>query len=103
RFLVPTAHGKYLDFSLDGGIVEPQIKASPTQRVTQAAFLVRTQYNKRNRFCLDCSQLRNCDLPRTQNFEKQRLEGVVNLVEFVDQQHAGLRLASKRAQQRTFC
>src|SRR6185437_8017665 len=104
RLLVCAARGKDFDFPLDRGILKPQIEASSAQRVAQAPLLVRTQNHERNRIwsCFDRPQFRDGDLPGAQQFEKERLEGVIDFVELVDQQYAWLRLAPKRAHERPF-
>src|SRR5208337_3557469 len=96
-----TAASDRQDFSLtlDGWVFKAQIETPSSQRITQTAFFVRTQDNKGNSCGLNRAQLGHRDLPGAQNLQQQGFDVVVDLVEFVDQEHARPGFIAKSAQQ----
>src|SRR5664279_3489742 len=88
--------------TLDRWVFKAQIEAPSPQRIAQTSFFVRTQDDKRNGRCSNRSQLGHRDLPGAKNLQQQGFDVVVDLVEFVDQEHARPGFIAKSAQQRPF-
>ena len=68
----------------------PKIKTAPTQRIADASLFVRCQYNEGNAPGSNRSELRNAQLPHTQQFQQRGFKCVVHFIQFVDQQDARL-------------
>jgi hypothetical protein len=62
--------------------------------------LLGTQHHERDRRCLNGPEFGDRDLPRTQNFQKQGFDVVIDFVEFVDKQHAGAAFVTEKTHQR---
>ena len=69
-----------------------QVKAAALQGVAEVADIVGGQEHQRRHLGLDGADLRHGHLERRQDLQQEGLEGLVALVDFVDQQHraAGL-------------
>src|SRR5258708_31430720 len=63
RVVARRADRKNFSFSLNRGKLQPQVKTTPAQWITQPAFFVGTQDNKGNLQRLDGAELRDCNLP----------------------------------------
>jgi len=87
-------------FPLRRWMFNDQIEAAPAQWIAQPAFLIRSEKNVRNRRCLHGPQFGNGKRPGREQLEQHRFKGIVDLVDFVDQQDAGL-FVLDRFQQRT--
>jgi hypothetical protein len=89
------------DFRLprDARKLDAQIEAPAAQRIAEPTNLIRGENDKRNRLVLNCSKLRNGDLPFRQNLQQKRFEPFINFVDFIDQQDTGF-LVEKRSQER---
>ena len=90
-----------LPFSIDRGMIESNVQASPEQRRANSAFLV-SQYGERNSRGTDGPKLGNGQLPVAKELEEQRLEFVIDFVDFIHEEDAGLRFIEQRAKQWTF-
>ena len=86
-------------FQLLLGEADVQMQAAALQRVAEIAFAVRGQDHGRRRDRDDGAEFRNRDLEIAEDFQQQRFELGVRLVDFVDQQHAAGGLL-QRLQQR---
>ena len=64
-----------------------QVQAAALQRVAQVAHVVGGQDHDRRHLRLDRADLRDRDLVVGQDFQQERLELLVRLVDLVDQQH----------------
>src|SRR5215470_129205 len=96
------ANRENLSFPFDRGVFKTEIKASSPERITQTPFFIRAQDNKRDRSCLNRSQLGHGDLPRAQHLQQQGFDVVIDFVELIDQKYARPMLITQRAQQGTF-
>src|SRR2546425_3961405 len=67
-------------FSVDRGMIEPNVQTSPEQRRADSAFLVGSQYGEGDRLGMDGPQLWNTQLPVAKELEEHRLEFVIDLV-----------------------
>src|SRR5271157_4874404 len=85
--------------TLNRWVLKAEIETPSSQRITQTSLFVRTQNNKGDGRCSNRSQLGDRDLPGAQNLQQQGFDVVVDLVEFVDQQHARLGFIAQCAQQ----
>src|SRR5271167_2947213 len=88
--------------TLHGWVFKAQIETPSSQRVTQTSLFIRTQHDKRHGGGFNGPQFGHRDLPGTQNLQQQGFNGVVDLVEFVDQKHARPNFIAQRAQQWSF-
>src|SRR2546426_10963023 len=70
-------------FLVDRGMIEPNVQTSPEQRRADSAFLVGSQYGERNSPGTDRPKLWNTQLPVAKELEEQRLEFVIDLVDFI--------------------
>ena len=82
--------------ALGRGIIDPVIDAAAAQRLVQVAGAVRGQHDDGRSVGADRAALGNRNLEVGEEFEQERLELLVGAVDFVDQQHGGVRRAQGR-------
>src|SRR5690606_20688011 len=87
-------------FKLRVGARNVKMQTAPLQRVANLARIVGGKKNDRRRARLDRAKLRDRDLTIRKKFEQKRLELVIRLVEFVDEQYRSARLP-QRLEKRT--
>src|SRR5215470_1417303 len=75
-------------FPFDCGVLKANVEGAPPQRIADPPLFIRRHDDKRLALGLDCTQLRNADLPIAQNLEKLRLELLADLVDLINQEHA---------------
>src|SRR2546426_11403914 len=78
-----------LPLPIDRGMIESNVQTSPEQRRSNSAFLVRSQYGEGDSPGTDGPKLGNGQLPVAKELEEQRLELVVDFVDFIHEEDAG--------------
>ena len=83
-------------------MIEPDVEAAPPKGIANAPFLIGCKDDERNRLGLHRSELWDAELPIAENLEKQSLELLIDLVDFIDQEHTRFVFVQESSQQRSF-
>ncbi len=70
-------------------MIKSYVEAPPSKRVTDPPLLIRSKHDKRNGLGGHGAEFWNAELLVAQQFEKQSLELVIDLVDFVDEKDTG--------------
>src|SRR5438876_5894669 len=92
-----------LPFPLNCGVAESQIKTPPADGIAKSPFLIRCEDDERNRLGMNRPKLGNSQLPIAEDFQKQGLKFVINLIDLIDEQNARFLFVEQRSKQRAFC
>src|SRR3954447_5701276 len=85
-----------LELVLERRVVEPQVEATPLQRLGELARVVGGEEDDRVGPRLDAAELGDGDLEVREHLQEHRLELLVGLVDLVDEEHHGLRRGDRR-------
>src|SRR5439155_22811846 len=80
-----------LPFPIDRGMIESNVQTSPEQWRSNSAFLVGSEYGEGDSPGTDGPKLGNGQLPVAKELEEQRLELVVDFVDFIHEEDAAIR------------
>src|SRR5947209_5357302 len=83
-------------------MIKPDVKAAPPKRIANPPFLIGCQDDERNRVGFHRSELWDAEVPIAEDLEKQHLELLIDLVDFIDQEYTGFVFVQESAQQRSF-
>src|SRR5437867_13021428 len=82
-------------------MIKSDVEAPPPEWIPDSPFLIGSEHDERNGPGGHGPELWNAQLPIAKDLKKQRLKLVIDLVDFIHEQHAGL-LVQERTKQRAF-
>src|SRR5688572_5321990 len=100
--LVSPLNRQDLAFAVNRWMIKAKVEAPPSERISDSSLLVRGQDDERYRSRRNGSDLRNAQLPYAEDLKEQSFEFLVHLIDFIDEQDAGLLFLEEGAKQWSF-